>query len=382
MALGRGGGVDLGTVPEALRSPPVWFTAAVTDELSKYWKAFASYSLERYAPIYNRIVVGLADDPEVMQFVASGPDDTHGPNHLQGAIHYLLLEMPDHPLRRVYDGTSDADPAPLAANFVREHADAIAALVRSRHVQTNEVGRVAVIVPALAHVAAAVDGPLSLIDVGTSAGLTQLFDRYRIEYSTVAGQVGVGPETAAVTVEAEVAGGDPTLSSPDVAWRCGVDRNPIDVTDPDQARWLRALVWPDHRERQARLDAAIATAVTAAADQPLDLRRADAVDGLAAALADAPSTTTPVVLTTWAYFYFDAETRVAFERLITDADRPVAWVSMEMAGAVPGIDVGEPPASDGEVSLMGLVSNGIAALPERAPLGWTHPHGAWFHWLT
>ena len=47
---------------------------------------------------------------------------------------------------------------------------------------------------------------------------------------------------------------------PEVAWRQGVDLNPLDVTDPDTAAWLTALVWGGHTDREERLQAALRVA--------------------------------------------------------------------------------------------------------------------------
>ncbi|WP_442940069.1 DUF2332 family protein [Nocardioides sp. B-3] len=59
----------------------------------------------------------------------------------------------------------------------------IKATLGERATQTNEVGRLATPVPVLAQVAAS-HGPLSLIEVGASAGLCLYPDRY--DYATAA----------------------------------------------------------------------------------------------------------------------------------------------------------------------------------------------------
>jgi Uncharacterized protein conserved in bacteria (DUF2332) len=43
--------------------------------------------------------------------------------------------------------------------------------------------------------------------------------------------------------------------------RVGVGLDPVDVTDADDARWLRACLPPDQSERAARLDAEVAPAI-------------------------------------------------------------------------------------------------------------------------
>src|SRR5204862_8082828 len=79
----------------------------------------------------------------------------------------------------------------------------------------------------------------------------------------------------------------PTRAMPEVVARVGVDLDPVDVTDADAARWLRACLWPDQPERVARLEAEMALAATAA---PL-LLQGDAVaavrDAFARVRADA-----------------------------------------------------------------------------------------------
>src|SRR2546425_8943000 len=59
---------------------------------------------------------------------------------------------------------------------------------------------------------------------------------------------------------------------PLVVDRVGVDLEPIDVRDDDQVLWLRALVWPEHRERATLL----ASALTLARRSPPPIVRGDA----------------------------------------------------------------------------------------------------------
>ncbi len=322
--------------------------------------------------MYHAIVTGMADEDEVMALVAQAPDDAHGPNHMNAAVHYLILGGLDHPLAAVYEGTSDADPAPLFADLVLAHRGEVLELMSTRHVQTNEIGRVASIAPSLSHVERLFAMPVALADIGCSAGLNLLLDRYRVDY----GKASVGPADAEVVVAGHIRTGDPPLDDVDIAWRRGYDRSPIDITDPDSARWLRALVWPDHPDRGERLVKAIELA---AADPPV-LETADAVTAVERAARDTPDDLMLVLLTTWTWFYFDVDTRSRFERAIVDAGRPVAWISMELEDAVEGLDPVDRPENVGEASVMGLVTGGEGAEVRRQALGWTHPHGEWLAW--
>ena len=346
----------------------------MTDALSEWWHSFADYSLKGCAPRYEAMVRAAADDPAVMAVGAAAPPEAHVPNNLHAAARYLLLDGADHPLAAGYEPDFQGDIGRLFCDFVRSRPDEIAALLATRYVQTNEVNRTAAIAPLVNLVArrARVETAgtrLALVDVGCSAGLNLLLDRYRIEV----GDTVLGPADARLRLTAECRGAAPIAAPAEIAWRRGIDRNPIDVTDDDEARWLESLVWPDHPDRLARLRAAIAEV---RADPP-PLVRADAVDGLRAALVDAPADLSVLVVTSWVVFYFDEEQRRALEATILGADRPVSWLAMEMAGIVPGIEVPEPPPDAGEVSVMTLVTGGAGRPTTREFLGFTHPHGAW-----
>src|SRR5207245_11305897 len=110
-------------------------------------------------------------DAHLLALVLESPPAAHMPLVLLAAVHYLLLEGLDHPLADVYAGRTAADPAPLFRQLCLDHRHAAAELLAHRHVQTNEVGRSALIAPALAVVAARLGEPLALVDVGASAGL-------------------------------------------------------------------------------------------------------------------------------------------------------------------------------------------------------------------
>ena len=84
---------------------------------------------------------------------------------------------------------------------------ALLEILNTRTVQTNEVGRSAILGPALTY--AAPNGPVQLIDVGCSAGLNMLCDRYRLDY----GVHGVtGPDDSPVHVDCRVVAGSPPVA--------------------------------------------------------------------------------------------------------------------------------------------------------------------------
>jgi hypothetical protein len=230
----------------------------------------------------------------------------------------------------------------------------------SRATQTNEPARCTALLPALA----TIEGPLALVEVGTSAGMCLYPDRYSYEYD---GRP-VGPRRP-VHLRCTTSGEVPVPAElPQVVARIGIDLNPLDVTDPGDLAWLRALVWPGPAAagRLARLDAA---AATVAAELPV-LLAGDLVDRLPDALARVPGGATPVVMHTALLPYVEKTRRAEFVELVRSL--PVRWLAQEGAGMVPG--TGEPfPGGWGPYFVLSL---------DGRPLAHTAPHGGRVDWLS
>jgi hypothetical protein len=164
---------------------------------------------------------------------------------------------------------------------------------------------------------------------------------------------------------------------PEVVARVGVDLDPLDVTDPDDARWLRACLWPDQPERIARLEAELALA---AAAPPL-LLHGDAVEVLPDAFARVPADALPVVTTTWALSRFPLGGRLRFLHRLDEAaaGRTVAWVSAEGVGVAPTIPTLGDRRASGH-SIVGLVVCDRSALHAEA-VGRCWSRGRLLAWL-
>jgi len=345
-------------------------------DLAQVWEAFSRSAGTGYSPLYTRICRSVAADDTVLALVAEAPARAHFPLMLLAAVHYLVLGGLDHPLVAVYSATSDADPGPLFADVCLSHRDEILDLLSTRHVNTNEVGRSALLAPALTTVAARTARPLAFVDVGCSAGLNLRCDAYRIEY----GDAGTtGPADAPVRVSCDVVGGTPPIEShvPEIATRVGLDLDPVTLDD-DGIRWLLACVWPDTgRLPRTRI------ALDELRRDPPRVVAGDAVDAVTGVVADLPRDTAVVLTTTWALAYLPRDRRLAFSDTLTELSRarPIWWVSAEGHGVVQGFaDVDPGVGADGmDANVLGLVTfRDGAATPEV--LGFVHPHGAWIDW--
>src|SRR5262249_48051740 len=141
-----------------------------------------------------------------------------------------------------------------------------------------------------------------------------------------------GDDGSPVRIACEVTTEDFELPDiPDVAVRVGLDRDPIDVDDAGDARWLLACVWPD-TGRLERTAGALRLAVEA---RP-HVRRGAMVDDLDATLDGQGGDGLAVVLTSVAYSYLDRESRQRFVDHLAGAAvrRPVIWLSFEPPGVV------------------------------------------------
>lgn len=281
-----------------------------------------------------------------MNFLSALPDDRRQPNLFLAAIRHVC-----------------GLPADITAleGYLEKHANGIEVVMRNRTTQTNEPNRCALLMPLLARL----PQPLSLIEVGASAGLCLIPDRYDYRY-------GDGKDLRTGTLgtpllRCEVTG-DPPLPNayPRVAWAAGLDLNPLDVTDAHDMEWLRTLVWPDQRDRLARLDAAIALARRA----PPTVVKGDLTTDLVPLMAEAPEETHLVVFHTAVLAYVPAKARKGFQAMMMDS--PAHWISVESPQVFPDITAKLPGDPDERRFI--VAENGT-------PVALAGPHGQSLHWL-
>lgn len=346
-------------------------------DLAELWTYFADTSCGQYSPLYDRICRAVAANRDVLDLIGEAPPSGHLPTVLLAAVHYLLLEGLGHPLAAVYAGTSHDEPGPLFADVCLRHRDQVLHMLATRHTNTNEVGRSAVLGPALTTVAAQLGAPLGLVDVGCSAGLNLLCDRYLLDYGAAGTS---GPPDAGVRISCEVVGKRPPIAPllPVIAARVGIDRHPVDASNEDEARWLLACVWPD-TGRLPRTHRALEEARRT----PPRLVQGDAVESVTEVVLGLPIGVVPVVTTTWALAYLSRPERVAFRNALAAASRrrPVAWISGESAEVVDlfaGVDAPLDPQGI-EASVLGLVVF-RGGEHDVQTLALVHPHGTWIDW--
>ena len=311
------------------------------DELAARFRRFATTEVEETSPLYHALALAVAGDRDLLRLAAEAQPGQPPANMLLGAVHLLLLRTPDHELAAYFPDLAAAPGAPAAAvpafrAFCATHAGEIAALLRSHLVQTNELRRCAYLLPAFSHVASLARAPLALVEVGASAGLNLLFDRYAYRYQLGDVALGAGDPTSPVTIDTGCivhTGAELPLGMPRIAQRVGIDLNPVDLADGEAYAWLRALIWPEHADRAARLMAARRLWLA----QPPALVRGDAAEQLPAVLDALSESVAPVIFHTHVLNQFTPAAAAALEALFVDlsARHTIYRIGNDLGGGTP-----------------------------------------------
>jgi hypothetical protein len=345
--------------------------------LAQVYRHFGEVDAAETSPLYARVAVALSESDQALGAIEAAPARRRHPRMILAALYDLALAGRAPALAAAY-AASDGDAAASAAiDTLVGMTEAVVAIAARRRPRPNESGRYAVLYPAIAEAARRVGATaVGLIDVGCSAGLNLNVDRVGITYSN---RQSLGDPSSPVQLSCSVVGERPIprWAMPEVVARVGVDLDPVDVTDADDARWLRACLWPDQPEQLARLEAEMALAATA----PRLLLRGDAVEVVADALARVPPDALAVVTTTWALAQFPLERRLRFLHRLDEAaaGRAVAWVSAEGVGVAPAIPTLGDRRASGH-SIIGLAVFDRSALRAEA-IGRCWSQGRLLAWL-
>lgn len=372
--------------------------AADTGALAKLFAYFADHEVTD-DPLYVALCRHIAAQPGLLALMQHAPPTQRVPNLLLAAVHERVLAGASHALREYFpsaDGTRMPDAALPAVfdDFVAAQRDALCELLATRSTQTNEIGRCAVLWPALCALARrSGHARVALFDFGSSAGLNLGVDGYRYDYGALALGAAAGDGVPVVQCHAVGARSRDALQglashAPQLVECIGVDPVAVDVHDAAQVRWLRACLWPYDGVRLARFDRAVALAQR----RGIRVRRCD--DCAAAIepwLAGLPRDVLPVVFNSWVLHYFDKAARqahVLFMRELVQR-HGIAWLSAEGAhiplGAAP-----TPSGADAQVSDDQLAKGSLWWLTLRSDnagstaatlLARSHPHGRWLQWL-
>jgi hypothetical protein len=300
----------------------------------------AAACAESASPLYGRVLDAVVEDLRAggvaARLLGGRGDDPFGSAlalRFLGSVHRLVLEGRAPGLAAHYPSAGGHEGPDMAAAFlatVEEHEAELAERIDDG-VQTNEVGRSAVLVGGFAAVTHRTALPLRVLEVGASAGLNLRWDHFA--YDT--GRVVCGPPDSPVRFAGVWQGNPPDLPTRfEVIERRGCDRNPIDATTPEGHLTLMSYVWPDQVDRFTRLEAAIQVARRV----PAVVERADADEWIAGRLTLARPGVATVVVHSIVLQYLPREARARLRAEIHAAGErasgpsPLAWLRMEPGG--------------------------------------------------
>lgn len=346
-------------------------------------------------PLYGALCQLVARSPDWLALMDSAPPTQRKAVLLMAVIHdgVLASQQPGavapHPLAPWWPGlggptwAAGEPPAALAVAFHRlgqREQHAIAQALATRRTQTNEVGRSAVLQPALAWLAAQHGGrALALFDFGCSAGLNLTVDAWQVQG---VGEDGTpwrrGTESGPVLQTALRGPLRPPTTPLTLSARAGTDLTIVNTHDAAALRWLRACLWPSDRLRRQRLD----TALDLARQSPPELHSSEHGLGVLDDWLDRlPLGVLPVLFNSWVLAYFDAAQLAAYGEHVKRRVQQggLVWLSAEGAGitrALTGLALPDASLSD---TFWVAVSAGAQA-PQAHLLACSHPHGTWLDW--
>jgi hypothetical protein len=348
-------------------------TLDLDDARKRYHFAFAPEDYEEL-PFYSALVKQFEHDELALTLLASVRVEQRNPMLILAALQFAGLQ--GHPvLGPLYHEVRHdrlEDP-PRAADRVVQVLHETPDVVRGelwRSTQTNEPGRSAVLQAVIGDLVGENRPPVSVIEVGTSAGINLNFDQFPVRPRDDG-----NPLTLICDDLTPI---DRARPLPRVLQRVGIDPNPLDLSNEDDRLWLKACLWPEQRRRHERFDAIVAARPT----WPLTTTLKGTVNER---LSDALSicngdTTLRIIFNTWVAFYLSVDERHEYfsELARRCRDDNVAWISIESSLIkIPGVDV-DDAAHHRAASQIVVTRPG--SFSKR--WGWCHAHGRWLEQTT
>ncbi|ATP40519.1 hypothetical protein CSE16_10925 [Solibacillus sp. R5-41] len=227
------------------------------ERLAMIFTRFAKQEAKGSSPLYEYWSLKIAQDIELLTLVQFIPPNQPKPNLFFAAVQYLAHEK-NHPLADYFNQVSSGEFAQSfrqLQDFCKQYRAQLKVIFQTKLVQTNELNRAAYLYPIFSTIQAKSQKPLSLIEIGSSAGLLLNVDQYCYEIEEAGVKNIYGNENSKVHIFAENTG-QPigALSALNIDHRVGIDLNIVDLQNDEDSRWMQALIWPEHKMRKQQLE--------------------------------------------------------------------------------------------------------------------------------
>ena len=225
------------------------------EKLKMIFNRFAEQEARGKSPLYEAWCERIVVNEDLLRLIGHIPVSQPKPNLFFASVQYLALKS-DGPMCQVFEAPSRFsydESFDMLVQFCSQHETELIQLFNTKLVQTNEVQRANYLYPLFADIAYESGKQLTLIEIGTSAGLLLGVDHYRYELQQEACVI-YGDEASPLTLRAKNYGEPVELkSTPVIQKRFGIDLNVIDLRDDEQYAWLQSLIWPEETDRKELL---------------------------------------------------------------------------------------------------------------------------------
>lgn len=183
------------------------------ESIANVYRGFSQHEAHGRSLLYEELANEVARDLPTLELLSEFPPSKQQPNPLFAAVRFVC-------------GTAHGWEE--FRDWLNSHREQIRQIMLKRRTQTNEPARCAALLPVLA----LLPQPLALLEIGASAGLCLVPDRYAYRYN----------ENIYIAPSLKVAGIPPTFScntnvktpipkrNVEVVWRAGLDLEPITCT--------------------------------------------------------------------------------------------------------------------------------------------------------
>ena len=356
---------------------------ATPQKWAERFQRFAEVECRGLSPLYETVSLAIARDAEMLDWIAHLIETRADPTLLFAAVHYLLLSGVDGAgLAAFYPNIAEVPAPPERAYpafraLVERERERLASLLTTRGTQTNEVNRCCYLLPAFVLAAKEAAKPLWIIDVGASAGLNLLFDRYAYDYGR---GLRVGESASSVQLRTELRGNPDLTPWPPITDRVGLDLHPIDVDDETRTRWLEACTWPEHVDRFRNLRAALSIARKG---KPRVVE-GDAIDGLRTLVDEADRNAMVVIVNTNVLQYFPLDGCERYGRRLAElaSRRELIWIANEHPFFLARAGFTASIGKANERSALPLaMTHFVDGERRERVLAYVGPHARWLEWF-
>lgn len=315
------------------------------DTVNRY-RRFAVDEARGSSGTYEKLAHLVSETSDAIEFLSELPQSRRQPNLFFAAIR-ITTDLPEDAL--------------TLKRCLSNHGDVIKQVMLTHTTQTNEPGRCASLLP----VWMTLPQPLALLEIGASAGLCLLPDYYCYDYGK--GQVlRTQLSRCSPIFPCTVCSSTPVPEHlPDIAWRAGLDLNPLDVSSESEMSWLETLVWPDNPERAARLNEAIDVARS---NRPV-VHVGDMLNDVEVLIESAKGKGNVVVFHSAVVAYLSDST-----------DRDRFWKQMMHSNAT-WISNESPRVYSATQHLVEQSQGRFLLTVNGEPTAWTGPHGQSIEWI-